>query len=134
MVRLDCSRKTNGLEPGLSMSVRVLRGLVEAVERVGVSREELLRAAQLEPAELDDEEACVPRFIVYRLCERALELTRDPAFGLHFSESLCAAAFNPISHLVAHAPTLRQGLESLHRFHRLLSDQESFRVSEHGDK
>jgi len=170
---LHCSRKTNGLEPGLarsvaapsssphvteparprrgtfrgmkrrrvrldareaSMSLRVVRGLVEAAEQAGVSREELLRAAELDQAELDQEEASVSRSVVYRLCECALDLTGDPAFGLHWSESLCAAAFNPVSHLVTHSATLRQGFESLHRFHRLLNAEPSFRVSEDGDK
>jgi AraC-like DNA-binding protein len=117
-----------------SMSLLIVRGLVEAVEQVGVSRTELLRIAQLDPTDLDYEEACVPRSVVYRLCERAMELTGDPAFGLHWIEHLCAAAFNPVSHLVAHAANLRQGLESLHRFHRLLNDQPSFRLFEHDDK
>ncbi len=117
-----------------SLSLRVVRGLVEAVEQMGVSRDELLQSAQLEPAQLDYEEACVPRSVVYRLCERAVDLTGDPAFGLHWCERLCGTAFNPVSHLAAHAATLRQGFESLHRFHRLLNDQPSFRLSEGDDK
>jgi AraC-like DNA-binding protein len=117
-----------------SMSLHVVRGLVEAVEQAGVSRDELLECKELDPQELDHEDASVPRTVVYRLCERALELTRDPAFGLHWIERLCAGAFNPVSHLVAHAATLRQGFESLHRFHRLLNDQPSFRLSEEGEK
>jgi AraC-like DNA-binding protein len=117
-----------------SMSLRVVRGLVEAVEQMGISRAELLRSAQLDPAELDNEEASVPRSVVFTLCERALDLTDDPAFGLHWCERLCGTAFNPVSHLAAHAATLRQGFESLHRFHRLLNDQPSFRLSEQGDK
>ncbi len=154
MGRLYFLRTTTGLEPGLArsvaapdgcrrvardaqdapMSLLVVRGLVEAVEQVGVSREDLLKAAQLDPAKLDSTEVCVPRSVVYRLCERALDLTGDPAFGLHLIERLCEAAFNPVSHLVAHAATLGQGFESLHRFHRLLNDQPSFDVSEQGDK
>jgi len=114
--------------------MRIVRGLVEAVEQVGVSRVELLRSAELDPAALDCEDTSVPRSSVYRLCELALDLTGDPAFGLHWSERLCGTTFNPVSHLAAHAATLRQGLESLHRFHRLLSDQSSFRVSERADK
>ena len=121
-------------EEEASLSLRVVRGLVEAVEQVGVSREELLHSARLDPVALDDEEACVPRSVVYALCERALDLTGDPAFGLHWVERLCGTAFNPVSHLAAHAATLRQGFESLHRFHRLLNDQPSFRLSEQGDK
>jgi AraC-like DNA-binding protein len=116
------------------MSIRIVRGLVEAVEQAGVSRVELLRSAEFDPAQLDCEDASVPRSAMYRLCERTLDLTGDPAFGLHWSERLCGSSFNPVSHLAAHAATLRQGLESLHRFHRLLSDEPSFRVSEHADK
>jgi AraC-like DNA-binding protein len=116
------------------MSIRIVRGVVEAVEQVGVSRVELLRSAQLDPAQLDCEEASVPCAVVYRLCEAALDLTRDPALGLHWSQRLAGSTFNPVSHLVAHAATLRQGFESLHRFHRLLSDQPSFRLSERADK
>jgi AraC-like DNA-binding protein len=143
MGSLHCSPKTNGLQSGrarqidvpeASISLCVVRGLVEAVEQVGVSRDELLRSAQLELTELENEDASVPRSVVYRLCEVALDLTGDPAFGLHWGERLCGTAFNPLSHLVAHAATLRQGFESLHRFHRLLNDQPSFRLSEHGDK
>src|SRR5262245_45591224 len=81
----NCSRRAQKLETDeATMSLRVVRGLVEAVEQMGVSREELLRAAKLDPVELDDEEACVPRELVYALCEGALDLTGDPAFGLHW--------------------------------------------------
>lgn len=114
--------------------MRIVRGLVEAVEQVGVSRTELLRAAQLDTALLYCEEAGVPRSLVYRLCELALDLTHDPALGLHWSERLCGTTFNPVSDLVAHAATLRQGFDSLRSFHRLLNDQPSFRLTERADK
>jgi AraC-like DNA-binding protein len=116
------------------LSVRVVRGLVEAVEQAGASAVPLLRAARLEPAQLDSEEACLPRAEVYRLCELAVELTRDPALGLHWAEHLCEKTFNPISHLIAHSSTLRQGLQSLLEFHRLLSHASSFSLHERDGK
>lgn len=114
--------------------MRIVRGIVGAVEQVGVSKAELLRAAQLDPAQFEHEEACVSRSVVYSVCEAALDLTRDPAFALHWSERLSESTFNPVSHLIAHAATLRRGFESLGRFHRLLSAEPSFRLSEHGDQ
>jgi AraC-like DNA-binding protein len=116
------------------VSMRVVRGLVEAVEQAGVSALEFLRAARIEPALLDTPEACIPRAEMYRLCGLAVDMTRDQAFGLHWAERLSANTFNPISHLVAHAATLRQGFESLFQFHRLVNDQPSFQLCESDDE
>jgi AraC-like DNA-binding protein len=116
------------------LSVRVVTGLAEAVEQVGISRCELLRGARTELGQVDSEDGCVPRAEVYRLCELAMDLTQDPAFGLHWAERLCERTFNPLSHLIAHASTLRQGFQSLFQFHRLVSHQPSFHIAEADDK
>jgi AraC-like DNA-binding protein len=116
------------------LSARIVRGIVEAVERSGCSRARLLEAAQLDEALLDGADAYVARSNVYRLCELAIEFTRDPALGLHWAECLSQNTFNPISHLIAHAENLRQGFDSLFKFHRLLSDQPSFQLIESGDE
>jgi AraC-like DNA-binding protein len=117
-----------------SMSIRIACGLIEAVEQMGIARGELLRAAQIDCEQLLREDACVPSSVVYRICELALDLTGDPALGLHWAERLSAPALNPVSNLVAHSGSLREGLESLSKFHRLFSDQPSFKISERGDK
>ena len=116
------------------LSMRVVRAVVEAVEQAGVSRAQLLRAARLDPRALDSEDGCVPSSEVCRLCELAVDITQDPALGLHWGERLAANTFNPVSHLVAHSTTLRQGLESLSKYHRLLSSQPNFQLVERGDK
>jgi len=116
------------------MSMRIVRGLAQAVAEAGVAPADLLRAAQVDPAQLASEEACVPRSVVYRVCELALDLTGDPALGLHWGERLREPTFNPVSHLIAHSANLRQAFESLRRFHRLLSDQPSFSITERADK
>jgi AraC-like DNA-binding protein len=116
------------------LSIRVVRAVVEAVEQSGIPPAHFLRAAQFDASQLSCEDACVPRAVVYRLCELAVELTRDPAFGLHWGERLGANTFNPLSHLVAHSATLRQGFQSLLQFHKLLSHSPSFQVHEHDDK
>jgi AraC-like DNA-binding protein len=105
-----------------------------SAEQAGVSRSRLLEAARLDRTLLDCPEAYVLRSQVYRLCELAIELTGDPALGLHYAERLSANAFNPISHLIDHSENLRQGFESLLKFHRLVSDQSTFQLSESGDQ
>jgi AraC-like DNA-binding protein len=113
-----------------TVSNRVLLGIIEAVEEAGVPRSQLLRAAQLDAELLELPDARVPRSQVFRLCELAIGLTGDTGLGLHWGERLTGNTFNPLSHLIFHAATLRQGIESLSQFHRLLTDQLSYEVSE----
>jgi len=117
-----------------TVSIRVVRGLAAAAERRGVPRSELLRWAQLSPAQLACPDARISHAELHRLCELAMDTIGDPALGLHWGEKLNGCAFNPIADLIAHAPTLRAGLEALGRFHPLLSDRASFQLSEHDDR
>jgi AraC-like DNA-binding protein len=93
----------------------------------------LLRAAQIEPEQLDVADFRMPSSEIYRLCELAIDLTGDPALGLHWAEKLSGDTFNPVSHILAHSATLRQAFESLSQFRRLLTDQASYELIESGD-
>jgi AraC-like DNA-binding protein len=115
------------------VSSQVVKGLVEALEQVGVSRSQFLRAAQLDPGELESAESLVPRSRLYSLCELALDVSGDPALGLRWGERVESSSFNLLSYIVTHAATLRQGFESLQQFHRLFSDQPTFRIEECDD-
>ena len=122
-----------------TLAMRFVRGLLEALEQAGVSRVELLRAAGIEAAQLEAPEARLPRSEAHRVFELALDLTGDPALGLHVAEGIARAASAPISHmlegaLVAHSATLRQGFESLHQFQHLLGDDPYFELREHDEK
>lgn len=116
-----------------TLSGRIVKGLLEAVETVGVPRMRLLREAQLEPEKLDIADFRLPCSEVYRLCELAIDATEDPALGLHWAEKLSGDTFNPISHMLAHSATLRQAFESLQQFRRLLTDQASYELVESED-
>jgi AraC-like DNA-binding protein len=117
-----------------TISVVVVRALVEVVEQSGVPRSLLLSGTHLTAAALDATDTRLPRAEGYRLCERALKLTNDPAFGLHWAERLTESTFVPLSNLIVHSTSLREGLESLRRFFRLLSDDEGFQVVEQEDE
>ena len=117
-----------------TISIRVVRGLVAAMELHGVRRSVVLESAQLRDEQLASAEARFTRAEVYRLCELALDVTADPALGLHWGEKQPGCTFNPLSDLIAHAPTLRHGLDALCHFHPVLSDDASFQLSESADK
>ena len=116
-----------------TLSGRIVQGLLEAVETVGVPRTRLLRAAQLQPEQLEHADFRVPCSEVYRLCELAIDLTGDPALGLHWAEKCSGDIFGPITHMLAHSATLRQAFESLSQFRRLLTDQASYELIESDD-
>jgi len=62
-----------------TVSIRVVRGLVAAMELHGVPRAVFLESAQLCPEQLASAEARFTRAEVYRLCELAIDMTADPA-------------------------------------------------------
>ena len=117
-----------------TISMRVVRALVHAIERAGVPRWKIIQSARLTPEALDNLDARMQRGEFYRLCEAALDLTGDPAFALHWSEQLAATALDPIASLVAHSEDLGQALQTLSQYHRLLCDDLGYRVSEQKDQ
>jgi AraC-like DNA-binding protein len=104
------------------------------VERAGVPRECFLRATKLDPELLEAPDGRVLRSELFTYCETALDLTQDPGFGLHWAEWISANTFNLVSHLLAHAATLRQAFDSLFQFGDLVTDQLNIRIVEDGDE
>jgi AraC-like DNA-binding protein len=117
--------------PKPTLSMRFVGALADAVVEAGVSRAEFLRATRIDPEQLDAVEARLPRLEFHRICDIALELTQNPALALHWVEGLDVSSFGPISHLIAHSPSLRQALEAQLQFGQLLSDEPYFRLAEH---
>lgn len=113
--------------------MRLVRGLAELVETAGVSRADFLRNAQLPPNALEAADARLPRSESFRLCELSIALTGDDALGLHWGERLTEHIFTPVSHLVAHAATLRQAFEAVSQFQRLVTDECNYDLIEEGD-
>jgi AraC-like DNA-binding protein len=114
-----------------TVSFGFLQALSEAVEQSGVSREKLLSAAGFSAEQPYAVEDRLSRAEAYRVCELALDLTHDPALGLHWGEKHTSNAFGPFSHLIAHAPSLRHGLKSLSEYNQLIGDDCSYRLLEH---
>jgi AraC-like DNA-binding protein len=123
-----------GIPRESSVSLAAVRPLIDAMGQAGGAGAELMRALELSPAQLDAPDTRIPRSLLYPLCERALDLTADPALGLHLAEKTTESTFIPVSQLIAHGPTLRDGFEALAQFDRLLSDDRSYQLLESGDK
>jgi AraC-like DNA-binding protein len=114
----------------MSVSGVMVRVLVDAVERAGVARDDLLRAASIDPARLVEADARFDLHEFATLQMRAMDLTRDEALGLHIIERIHDGAFDLISHLVVHAPTLREALGLCLQFQPLVIDDALFTLTE----
>jgi AraC-like DNA-binding protein len=117
-----------------TVSMVVVRGLLHAVEQAGFSASAFQSATGLDPQRLESHEERLPRSEVYRLCELALDLTGDPALGLHWAARLSERMFVPVSHLITNGSSLRQCFELLAQFVRLLADDAGYRIVERDDE
>lgn len=124
--------QASAAEPGNTVSIRVVRSLVGALSARGVSSAQILAALGIEADALDAAELRLPSAAWYPAIEVALDAIGDPAFGLHWAESLTESTFSPLSNLVSHSATLGEAINALTQFRYLLSDDIRFSVSEQG--
>jgi AraC-like DNA-binding protein len=117
----------------MSVSTVMVRVLVDAVEQAGVPREEFLRSQSIEAARLAEVDGRFDLEEFASLGMRAMDLTRDEALGLHIAERAHENAFDLMSHLVAHAPTLREAFGLIRQFQRLLLDECGISLIETGN-
>ena len=113
--------------PGISTVM--VRALIEVVQQRGVAPEQLLgnaSGALQEPAD----RAFFPRAYFQELLTRALDLTGDPALGLHCGFDASSTSFGLMAPLVGHSPTLRRALELVIQFQPLMIDGLRVELSE----
>jgi len=116
----------------MGLSVMFVHALAEALERSGVPRERFLQAAPIDPSVLGSAEGRLDLATYDALLELALSMTGDPAFGLRMGETFNTANYSLTAHLAVHASTLRDAIDAMQRFYRLLSDQLLWRLVEEG--
>ncbi len=121
-----------GQAVAMSVSVTVVRTLVEELARRGIDPAGVLEAASLDPGILDDPNARVGLAAYDRLQEAALDASGDPAFGLHMAEHAALPTFHVVGFLSLHCRTIRQAIELLQRYRALLSEVEPPFLEERG--
>jgi AraC-like DNA-binding protein len=115
------------------LSIFLVRALIEAAENAGLRREAFLEAAGFDPARVERREERITLEEYDALTEVARRLTNDPAMGLHMGQTLNATAHSLAAHLVAHAKTLRDAIDNLTRYHRILTGRTYIRLVETGE-
>jgi AraC-like DNA-binding protein len=114
-------------------SVILLRPILAAAARAGVAPGALLAAVGLDAATLQDRDATVDGPLVLRAWQEAAARARDPAFGLHVGEEVRPGSYEVIDYLGLTSSCLRETIERLSRYYRLLSDHVEIDLEVHGE-
>ncbi len=110
-----------------------LRLFAEALDDLGVDREAILRGSGIDPACLRDPDARIPPDQFERVWRMASEASGDPCIGLHAGERVRPRAVNLFGYLMLSSVTLREGLERVARFQRVLTGFPWLRLDDAGD-
>lgn len=98
------------------------RALLEACARLGLDPAQILAAAQLAPATVEDPDARIPLERVAALWRRAYELSGDPNLALHAIEVLPFGAYRVVDLLSASAPTIGASITKVSDYFPLIND------------
>lgn len=107
--------------------------ILRAVEARGIDARPLAVQAGIDPAALGPD-ARVPRPALNRLWELAVEATGDPAFGIEASRFTAQTTFHALGYAVLASVTLKEALERVIRYRRLIGDVLELRLVDAGDR
>jgi AraC-like DNA-binding protein len=108
----------------MAVAIYLVRAVVAELRRTGHDADAILAEARIDPAFLLESLQRIAEPAYDRLQRRAVEVSADPAFGLHMGEHFSLAAFNLLGQMAVHARTLREGFEVLASYHRIMADVE----------
>ncbi len=106
----------------MSVSVSLIRLLVETAAARGVDRDGLLRDGGVDPGLLKDPQNRLSLESYNRLHDLALVRSGDPALGLRMGETASVAALRVIGYLFMNCRTIEQAVEVFRRYHHIISD------------
>ncbi len=106
----------------MSISVSLIRLLIESAAARGVERSALLLDAEVPADLLKDPQGRLSLEGYNRLHDLALERCNDPALGLHMGETASVAALKVIGYLFMNCRTIEQAITVFTRYHHIISD------------
>ncbi|HEY3064170.1 MAG TPA: AraC family transcriptional regulator [Methylomirabilota bacterium] len=101
---------------------RLVLMVLDRIARCGLSREELLRQARLDEAQLRDPDHRIPISAVARLWRAIAAHTTQPTIGLRLGKDVRAREFGLVGYVMVCSKTLGEALTRLDRYDRIVSD------------
>jgi hypothetical protein len=106
------------------------RALIDACARLGLDTKQILKAANLDPATIQDPDARIPIEQVDVLWQTAYDLSKDPNLALHAIEVLPFGAYRVIDLIASSAPTIGAALVKVSEYFPLIYELSG---GDHGD-
>lgn len=113
-----------------SVCVKVLRGAVATAATMGLAPEETCRILGVTPELLADPAARVPHDLAVRAWTEIPRRVGSATFGLRAAEVTATSSFDVLDHAIWHCATLREALDALVRYQRLLHDANDLRIED----
>lgn len=104
-----------------SVSTLMVHAVVSAVESRGMSREAFAARSGIAADQLAARDTSISIDAFKRIVESALDATDDPAFGLHCGEQTSSVVFQVLAHLVQHAATFGEAVDTIARYTELVA-------------
>ncbi|HYB98636.1 MAG TPA: AraC family transcriptional regulator [Candidatus Limnocylindrales bacterium] len=108
--------------------------LIRALDAHGIAGAELARRAGIDPESLRAPETRVARASLTRLWELAVQATGDPCFGLTAARYVQPTTFHALGYAVLASATLKEALERIIRYRRLIGDIVRLSLIEEGEE
>lgn len=107
--------------------------ILRALEARGIDTAPIAERAGIDPGALGPESR-VPRAALNRLWQLAVEATGDPAIGLEVSRHSAQTTFHALGYAVQASVTLKEAMERVIRYRRLIGDVLDLRLVDAGDR
>ncbi|MET0591186.1 MAG: AraC family transcriptional regulator, partial [Polyangiaceae bacterium] len=117
-----------------TVGISLVRAVVQEFERTGCDIDALSQRAGFDRSMLDDPYARLDSDRYYRLHRAALDLSGDPALGLHMAEHASVGSFSLVGHMAAHCRTIREVLDIYLRYYKIVADVSPPHLIEEGDR
>jgi AraC-like DNA-binding protein len=123
-------------EPAFQRSASVLASWVAAIARAlsgkGLDAHDLLRQVGIDPAALRDPDERLSATQLHALWTLAMSASQDPLIGLEAARSVSPNTFQSLGYALLASGSLRELLDGLVRYSRMLADHVEVRLTEDG--
>jgi AraC-like DNA-binding protein len=102
--------------------VRFPRLLLDEASALGMDREQLLAAAELSEADLENLDARLPVVRYWKLWSAVVERSEDPALGIRLGRQFTIRLAGLVGYAMLHSSTLGHALARFVRYERIMED------------